>query len=164
MTLGLSSLIVSAGSGSTTVAGGTTYKLLPESGGRGYPVWQASTAYAQGDMVLATTNGMAYMCVVPGTSSNSATAYPVGMNDFSDGTSCVWRVALAKPRKLMVVCNDGTGTVYLTEFQGASGVGKGARLNASGGAMVISAPGDDVPQGAIYAISAGASSISHYER
>jgi hypothetical protein len=138
--------------------------LLPESGGSGYPVWQADTAYNQGDMVLATTNGVAYMCVVPGTSSNSATAYPVGMSDFQDGASCVWRVALAKPRRLMVICNDGASTVYLTEFKGASGVGKGIRLNASGGSLVIAAPGDDVPQGAIYASSAGNSSISHYER
>lgn len=165
MTLVLSSRPAEAGSGATTLSPSTVYKLLPEAGGSGYPAWETSKAYTNGMMVQSTNNGLNYMCLVTGTSTNDATKAPIGFSDYTEGT-CTWRPALAKPRKLVIICNDGDGTAYVTtEYSSAAaGVGKGIRLNGAGGTFVMSAPGDDVPQGAFYVVSATNTSISHIER
>ena len=140
------------------------YKVVPESSGSGYPIWATNTAYAQGDMVSATAAGPIFMCVIPGTSTNVAASRPNGYVDVLDGATCVWRAAMAKPRKMLVIANDGAGTAYVSDYKGTAGLGKGIRLNANGGTVVFCAPGDDVPQGAIYIVSSGATSISHFER
>lgn len=155
-------LRVDAGVGSTTLAASSTNKILPEAEGRGYPSWNTNTAYAQGDMVTS-SNLLAYMCLVAGTSTNNGALAPNGSYDYVDGT-VTWRPALSRVRKLLILCNDGTNTVYVSDEKGMTGNGKGIRLNSSGGAVVFSAPGDYVPQGPVFIYATGASSVSHIER
>jgi hypothetical protein len=165
--LGLAATLVSsslsfAGSGATTVASNTVYKLLPVAGGRGYSTWATNTAYAQGQMVQAPNGGLNYMCLVAGTSTNVSTGFPRGESDYSDGT-CVWRVALNRIRKVLVIVNDGAGIAYLTDYRGDSAIGKGIRLNANGGSLLLTTT-DDVPQGDLYVMSESDTKVSHYER
>ena len=162
--LALSNPTAKAGTGATVLSSGVVYKVVPESAGGAFPLWVTNTAYAQGDMVRVTPTGPRFMCVVPGTSTNVEASYPNGNVDVRDGTSCVWRAAMNKPRRLLVIANDGDGTAYVSDEKATCGIGKGMRLNANGGTAVFCAPGDDVPQGAIYIVSSNATSISHFER
>jgi hypothetical protein len=126
-------------------------------------VWAVSTAYAQGQVVRASNDGLNYMCVVAGTSTNDATKYPNGDIDYTEGT-VTWRPVLNRERKALVICNDGTNVAYLVDYSAAAGQGKGIRLNANGGSFVLYRSADDVPQCDFYIFSAGGTSISHFER
>jgi len=138
-------------------------KILAAPGQRGAAAWTTNTAYAQGQVVQASNDGLYYMCVVAGTSTNNAALYPTGHKDYSEGT-CTWRPVLNRTRKTLVVSNDGTNVAYLVDFVGDSGDRKGIRLNANGGSFTMMAPGNDVSQSDLYIFCVGGTTISHFER
>ena len=148
-----------------TIASNTLVAVLGPAGiGSDLPAWVTNTAYTAGRIVQS-PNGRNYMCLIAGTSTNSASLAPSGLGRVTDGTA-TWVSMLSKPRSFLLVQNTSTNTaskVYVCEH-----VGYGTNLSSSvtlysGGHISFSDAGE-VPQGKIFVWANVNSTVSTLER
>ena len=141
-----------AGSGSSAVTTNAV-KILDTPGRRSGQAWEASTAYAQGEVVRAGQTH--YMALAAGTSGSEA---PNGVVDVVDGT-VTWRHVLSRVRKGLFISNEGDERVTVNWVTPTAG--DGITLGA-GEKVVMTAA--DTPQVAVYAIAdSGSQNVSVLE-
>jgi hypothetical protein len=140
--------------------------VLGPADAHGLPTWNTNTAYVAGALVQGTNYGQNYMCLIGGTSTNSAAAGPTGLGRITDGT-VTWVSMLASRRKQLLVQNtssDSAAKVYVGDY-----IGSGTNLSRtaellSGGHIFLSFMEDDVPQGKIYVWANRNATVSTWER
>lgn len=114
--------------------------------------WAPTNAYASGTLIG--SGGMAFACVLPGT-SDSNTVFS-GADDVEDGTVTWRRVASFKRRQGFALTVTSVGDVYLNLGYGAA-EGRGVKLpSASSPHQVGSALGGEAYQGPVYLYSTSA--------
>ena len=141
-----------AGGGSSTVSTNSV-KVLGSPGRRAGQEWEASTAYAQGEVV--SVGSTYFFALVAGTSGATA---PSGLADVADGT-VTWRQSLQGPRKGLFLSNEGSARVTVNWFT----VEAGAGITLAAGEKIV-LTGGDTPQVAVHMIAdSGSQSVSVLE-
>jgi len=117
-------------------------------------VWQASTAYSQGDYIrVPTNNNDVYWCVVAGTSDTSEPAW-TKTADVTDN-NVTWCV-VDNSRSKVVIENLGSGSTVFLGFDWPAEVNKGIGLTVAGGNYSLDR---EAYQGEVRAISSGATNL-----
>lgn len=104
----------------------------------------SNTVYAVG--AYAEINDRIYVCVTAGTSTNTAVTSLAGATGYVQDGSVVWRAALPKARRGLIVCNTSTNAYLYVNDTGAANVG--AYLKPDGGSLGLD--GESVPIGAVW--------------
>lgn len=130
----------------------------------GLPAWATNTAYTAGQLVQS-PNGRNYMCLIAGTSTNSASLAPSGLGRVTDGTA-TWVSMMSQPRSYLLVQNTSANTsskVYVCEHVG-SGTNLSSSVTLYSGGHVSLSGSDNVPQGKIFVWANVNSTVTTLER